>query len=97
MSKVQVRIGVGNLCWRISEGRVEELVVARHEGRGQCEVADGRFRMTQVAGGKNATGILTKYTGFRDFQEVVPRGHDRGGGASVREFLVEIHTAKMVL
>ena len=46
--------------------------------------------MTKVAGAKNPADILTKYKGLRDFQDqltrvhvqVVPRGHDQGGGAS---------------
>ena len=56
----------------------------------QQAVADGRFRMTKVAGAKNPAHILTKYKGLRDFQDqltrvnvqVVARGHDQGGGAS---------------
>ena len=46
--------------------------------------------MTKVAGAQNPADILTKYKGLRDLQDqltrvnvqVVPRGDDRGGGAS---------------
>ena len=46
--------------------------------------------MTKVAGAKNPADILTKCKGLRDFQDqltrvnvqLVPRGHDQGGGAS---------------
>ena len=56
----------------------------------QQAVADGRFRMTKVAGAKNPADILTKYKGLRDFKDqlmrvnvqVVPRGHEQRGGAS---------------
>ena len=56
----------------------------------QQAVADGRFRMTKVAGAKNPADILTKHKGLRDFKDqlmrvnvqVVPRGHEQRGGAS---------------
>ena len=54
----------------------------------QQAVADGRFRMTKVAGSLNPADILTKYKGLRGFEEqlkrvnvhVMVRGSDQGGG-----------------
>ena len=59
----------------------------------QQAVADGRFRMTKVAGSLNLADILTKFKGLHDFEErvkrvnvhVMVRGRDQGrGGESAR-------------
>ena len=97
----ELGIGVGDLSVEMATDSSVAKSFASRRGLGRIRhievkwlwlhqaVADGRFRMTKVAGAKNAVDILTKYKGLRDFHDqlmrvnvqVVPRGHDQGGGA----------------